>query len=136
MSKHNNNNNSSKWVCRFWDTVHHDSLFKSLLEVLPTLDTWSAFHHYLVILSFYLSFLISKPRFSFSTPSFTKQHHHPKYSLLLLNPISKQYNAALVAQHSFLWPCEYHSLFSNMITLIKRHGCIMFTYSYKCYYGS
>ena len=24
----------------------------------------------------------------------------------------------------------------NMITLIKRHGCIMFTYSYKCYYGS
>ena len=37
---------------------------------------------------------------SFSTLSFYKQHHHPKYSLLLLNPISKQYYAALVVHNS------------------------------------
>ena len=29
-------------VCRFWDTIHQDSLFKNFLKVLSTLDMWSA----------------------------------------------------------------------------------------------
>ena len=45
-------------------------------------------------------FLLAKLRFSFSTLSFSKQHHHLKSSLLLLNPISKQYYAALVVHNS------------------------------------
>ena len=77
-------------------------------------------------------FLLAKLRFSFSTLSFSKQHHHLKSSLLLLNPISKQYYAALVVHNSiFLDHVNTTLFFSNMITLIKRHGCIVFSYSYK-----
>ena len=134
MSKHDNNNNSSKWVCRFWDTVHHDSLSKSFHEVLSTLDTWSV----LIFTTTWLfrfsicDFLLAKPRFSFSTPSFTKQHHHPKYLLLLLNPISTQYYAALVVHNSIFRDHVSTTLcLCNMMTLVKRYGCIVFTYSLK-----
>ena len=134
MSKHNNNNNSSKWVCRFWDTVHHDSLSKSFYEGLSTLDTWSVFistTNWLFRFSI-CDFLSAKPHLSFSTLSFSKQHHHLKYTLLLLNPISKQYYAALVVHNSIFLDHVNTTLFlCNMITLIKRYGCIMFTYSYK-----
>ena len=134
MSKHNNNNNSSKWVCRFWDTVHHDSLSKSFHGVLSTLDTWSVFIFNTTWLFRFsiCDFLLAKLRFSFSTPSFSKQLHHPKYLLLLLYPISKQYYAALVVHNSiFLDHVNTTLFFSNMMTLVKRYGCIVFTYSLK-----
>ena len=59
------------------------------------------FHHYLVILTFYLYTFIYKSIPFIFHPLFSKQHHHPKSSLLLLNPISKQYYAALVVHNSF-----------------------------------
>ena len=81
---------------------------------------------------FICDFLLAKPRFSFSTPSFSKQLHHPKYLLLLWNPISKQYYAALVVHNSiFLDHVNTALCLCNMMTLIKRYGCIVFTYSYK-----
>ena len=99
-------------------------------------NTWYVkcfyFYHYLVIPFFYLWFLITKPHLSFSTPSFSKQLHHPKYLLLLLYPISKQYYAALVVHNSiFLDHVNTTLFFSNMMTLVKRYGCIVFTYSLK-----
>ena len=90
------------------------------------------FYHYLVIPFFYLWFLFTKPRFSFSTPSITKQLHHPKSSSLLLIPISKQYYAVLVVYNStFLEHMNTALCLCNMMTLIKRYGCIVFTYSLK-----
>ena len=139
MSKHNNNNNSSKWVCRFWDTVHHDSLSKSFHEVLSTLDTWSVFiftttwlfRFSICILSFTNLFL------SFSTSSFSKRYHYPNYSLLLLNPISTQYYAALVVHNSFFLDHVNTTLFfSNMITLIKDMLVSCLHIHWKCFYGS
>ena len=95
-------------------------------------DMWSVFYHYLVIPFFYLWFLITKPHFSFSTSSFTKQQHHPKYSLFLLNPISKQYYAALVVHNSIFRDHVNTTLcFCNMMTIIKDISCIVFTYWLK-----
>ena len=133
MLKHNNNNNSSIWVYRFWNTFHHDSLFKSFHEVLSTRYVECFYYyHYLVIPFFYLWFLITKPRFSLSTLYFSKQLHYPKSSLLLLNPISKQSNAALVVHNSIFRDHVNTTLcLCNMMTLIKRYGCIVFTYWLK-----
>ena len=76
------------------------------------------FNLYLVIPFFYLWFLISKATL-FSTPSFSK-HHHLKSSFFLLNPISKQYYAALVVHNSIFRDHVNTTLcFCNMITLIK-----------------
>ena len=138
MLKHNNNNNSSKWVYRFWNTVHHDSLFKSFHEVLSTRYVECFYYyHYLVIPFFYLWFLITKPRFSFSTLYFSKRYHYPKYLLLLLNPISKQYYAALVVYNSiFLDHVNTTLFFSNMITLIKDMLVSCLHIHWKCFYGS
>ena len=63
-------------------------------------NTWYVecfYYPYLVIQFSICDFLLAKPHLSFSTPSFSKQHRYPKYSLLLLNPISKQYCVTLVA---------------------------------------
>ena len=139
VSKHNNNNNSSKWVCRFWDTVHHDSLSKSFHEVLSTLDTWSVFiftttwlfRFSIWILSFTNLFL------SFSTSSFSKRYHYPNYSLLPLNPISKQYYAALVVHNSISLEHMNTTLFlCNMITLIKYMVVSCLHIYIICFYGS
>ena len=131
--KHNINN-SSKWVCRFWKTVHHDSISKSFHEVLSTLDTWSVFIFNTTWLFrfFICDFLLANPFLSFSTPSFTKQNHYPKSSLFLLIPISKQYYTALVVHNSiFIDHVNTTLCLCNMMTLIKRYGCIVFTYSLK-----
>ena len=140
MSKHNINNNSSKWVCRFWDTVHHDTLSKSFHEVLSTLDTWSVFYyfyHYLVIPFFYLYTFIYKSIPFIFNPSYSKQHHYPKYSLLLLNPISKQYYAASVVHNSISLEHMNTTLFlCNMITLVKDMVVSCLHIHCKCFYGS
>ena len=139
MSKHINNNNSSKWVYRFWNTVHHDSLFKSFHEVLSTIDTWSVFIFTTTWLFhfFICDFLLAKPRFSFSTPSFSKQHYYLKSSLLLLNPISTQYYAALVVHNSIFLDHVNTTLFlCNMITLVKDMVVSCLHIHWKCFYSS
>ena len=81
---------------------------------------------------FICDFLLANPRFSFSTPTFSKQHYYLKYSLLLLNPISRQYYAALVVYNSIFRDHVNTTLcLCNMMTLVKRYGYIVFTYCLK-----